>query len=54
MCQLWYPVVTEYKPESLLSPSLCLGDILKHNSLCLLAIFLVGRVTEHFVFSYLQ
>lgn len=54
VCQLWYPVVTEYKPDCLHSPSLCLSNIFKHNSLCLLACFLMGRVTEHFVFSYLQ
>lgn len=54
VCQPWYPVVTQYKPECLHSPSLCLSNIFKHNSLCLLACFLIGRVTEHFVFSYLQ
>lgn len=54
VCQWWYPVVTEYKPGCLCAPSLCLSNIFKYNSLCLLACFLTGRVTEHFVFSYLQ
>lgn len=54
VCQWWYPVVTEYKPGCLCALSLCLSNIFKYNSLCLLACFLIGRVTEHFVFSYLQ
>lgn len=52
--QLQHPVVTEHQSERWCSPSLCLSNVFKHNSLCLLACVLTGRVTEHFVFSYLQ